>query len=204
MENAVVDALESMMDEQNCCEVMTTADRLGCIKLKTKALEVASVKFLNLTSPNAFNQLNTGFMEELVVSKALIVRGEVDVLEATIKWLIVNGHCVNDGMLERYFGERDGAELRKCRASVLVPPTKEVIDKLLYHLILDQLNHFDLSAMARLSREAKLDGVASSCMERMLDERRPRLTPPISLKSRCTHPRNCPTFTFSSRVYGVH
>lgn len=95
LETAVFQALISLIDETNCCEIIVRAEEIHLRAIKTKAIEVLSSKFYTICTTPRLGVLNLDTMESLVASNELTILSEVNVLDAVVQWLKVHGCICN-------------------------------------------------------------------------------------------------------------
>ena len=98
MENVVSDFIKEELDIDSCLRVLVVADRINSTSLRDMAMELCVKNFYMAYFAEEISSLPFEVLLEILSNDALVVRCELDVFNAVLRW----GVCsrVNDTQIE--------------------------------------------------------------------------------------------------------
>eukprot|EP00474_Spongospora_subterranea_P001457 CRZ01915.1 hypothetical protein [Spongospora subterranea] len=75
------------LDVNNCCALLTAADRFSCMRLRTSCFDFTVAHFEFVIGTDAFNVLSYNCFYDLICSNSLLVRSEEVVFNAVSSWI---------------------------------------------------------------------------------------------------------------------
>lgn len=171
LENSVATKLIAAITEENCCFALVHSDKLGSTTVKERALSVVLENFHKLFCQPALSNLDIGLMEQVISSKKLHVRSELEVAHAIALWLARNGFVKMDDVAE-FIPDLESQSEAAMHVSLDMSSdnVRQIKNQLSRRIIVANMTEGELKHCAVLCRSLDFDDVYEACVQNIIGQ----------------------------------